>query len=61
MSDIKKINGQEITGKLFARILAEYLQIINNNQLPKVNDVWSFVVKESDEENFEELMTQLRK
>lgn len=48
MSDIKKINGQPVTGKLFTKILAEYLQIINNDQLPRVNDVWSSVLREAN-------------
>lgn len=45
VEDIKIINGQKLTGKTLLKVLQEYVNIINEGELPNVCDVWDNIVK----------------
>ena len=53
----KKYNGKKLTGPSLARLIEEFVNVINSGKIPNINNTWDSVIEKDINDNFQKAIS----
>ena len=57
----KKLNGNELDGRMMAQLIEQYITKLNGNDVPVVQNIWDYICEENCNKVYEELFQEYEK
>ena len=57
----KKLNGNELDGRMMSQLIEQYITKLNGNDVPVVQNIWDYICEENCNKVYEELFKEYEK
>ena len=57
----KKLNGNELDGRMMSQLIEQYITKLNGNDVPVVQNIWDYICEENCNRVYEELFQEYEK
>jgi F0F1-type ATP synthase delta subunit len=57
----KKLNGNELDGRMMAQLIEQYVNRLNGDDVPVVQNIWDYICEENCNKVYEELFEEYEK
>lgn len=60
-AETKKLNGNELNGDMMGQLIEQYVEKMNGNDVPVVQNIWDYICEENCSKIFEECLKNYKK